>query len=267
MKNSNSLISTVKDNCPTLYKIVQFSLVLAVICLGGLIIDDRTLAGVNVWLKPFKFSVSTAIYIITLGYLVHLYPFSDRKKRIINGTVAWTLIVELLIIVVQGARGVQSHYNQNSALDGILFAAMGILIAINVLIMVFLLIETVRLKMAISKPVQWSVFLAWTVVIIGSYIGGQMISQMAHNVGVADGGSGLPLVNWSTKGGDLRIAHFFALHSLQIIPLFAYYLSQRWDTKDINRILVVTLFALIYGGLIGFVFYQAKMGMPLIALS
>ena len=94
-----------------------------------------------------------------------------------------------------------------------------------------------------------------------------MISQLSHNVAVADGGAGLPLVNWSTVGGDLRIAHFFGLHGIQIIPLFAYWIGKKYQVSSRKQLLAVTLFGLMYAAWIGFTFYQAKQGMPLIGLQ
>lgn len=260
------IFSTVKNQSPILYSIVIIHLIFAIVSIIGLCFDDRILVGINVWIKPLKFSISGAIYILTVGYLITLYPYSNRKTNIINNIVAWTLLIEIGIIVYQAAHGVQSHYNTSTAFDGILFGIMGLLIAVNVLIMVLFIFDTIRLKLNTTKSVQWGIVLGWIIIVIGSWIGGQMISQMSHNVGVADGGVGLPLVNWSTVGGDLRIAHFFGLHSIQIIPLFALWLSKKGKFTIKNQIIIVTLFGLAYAALIGFVFYQAKQGIPLIRL-
>ena len=266
MKSVQSVFRTINQSSPILYRIGMFNFLICGIALAGMLIDDRMLMGVSVWLKPFKFGLSTGIYILTVGLMSTLYPFSVRKKNIINKIVSWTLLVEILIITTQGARGVQSHYNQSSLLDGILFGFMGIFIAINVGIMALFLLETVRLKMKVPKSVQWAIGLGWLILIAGSWVGGQMISQMAHNVGVADGGAGLPLVNWSTVAGDLRVAHFFGIHAIQVLPLFAWFLYQKWSTSSLNRILVVVAFSLFYAAWVGFTFYQAKQAMPLICM-
>ncbi|MBQ0734486.1 hypothetical protein [Aquimarina celericrescens] len=266
MKYLNKISNTVKNESPILYGIVMIHLIMAIGCLVGLLIDERTLMGVNVWVKPLKFCISGGIYILTLGFLITLYPFSKTKKNIINNIVSCTLLIEVVIIVYQASRGVQSHYNQSTLFDGLLFAAMGILIGVNVLIMVLFIFETIRLQLKTAKSIQLAILIGWLVVFFGSWVGGQMIGQMSHNVGVADGGTGLPLVNWSTVGGDLRIAHFFGLHGIQIIPLFALWLSNKWNTTSRNQIFVVIVFGLLYASWIGFTFYQAKQGMPLIKL-
>ena len=266
MNYLKSVLSTVRSSSPILYSIVMIHFLMAIGCILGLLIDTRMLMGVNVWLKPLKFTISGGIFILTVGYLITLYPFSKRKKDIINNITAWTMLFEIAIIVVQGARGVQSHYNTSNALDGILFAAMGILVAINVLIMAFFIIETLRLKLKTTKPIQFAILIGWIIIFFGSWVGGQMIGQMAHNVGVPDGGAGLPLVNWSTEGGDLRIAHFFGLHGLQIVPLFAFLLTKKWKITTRDQTIVVLFFALVYASLIAFTFYQAKQGLPLLRL-
>lgn len=265
-KTFREIVATIKAESPAIYNLNIAMVVLAVVCLFGLIVDDRTLMGVNVWLKPLKFALSTIIFISTTGFLMSIYPYSKRKKSIIDKTVAWSLFFELAIIAGQAARGVRSHYNVDTPLDGILFMLMGIFVGINVLIIVLFIFDTIRLKLTTAKSIQWAILLGWCVVFFGSWVGGQMIAQIGHNVGVADGGAGLPLVNWSTIGGDLRIAHFFGLHGIQLIPLFAFIIYKKWKTTTRNQIIAVTLFALLYASWIGFVFYQAKQGLALIAM-
>ncbi len=266
MNRFKNILREVKASSPILYGIVMLHLLMAIGCIIGLIVDDRTLVGVNIWIKPLKFCLSGGIYIFTVGYLNTLYPYSTRRKNIINNIVSWTLAIEIGIIVMQAARGVQSHYNQSSLLDGLLFAAMGILIAINVLIMFMYVIDTLRLKMKVDRPVQWAILMGWIVVIAGSWVGGQMIGQLSHNVGVPDGGAGLPLVNWSTVGGDLRVAHFFGLHGIQIIPLFAVWVASKKKLRLNKQFLAVLVFGVLYASWIGFTFYQASQAIPLLKL-
>jgi len=266
MNQLRQVTSIVQTNSPTLYRIVIIHLILGVVCLIGLMVDDNVVKDVNAWTKPLKFCISGAIYVFTVGYLTTLYPYSDRKRKIVNNTIAWAIFIEIIIITIQAFRGVQSHYNISSPIDGILFGIMGSFIAIIVLFIALFIIDTARLKLKVSRPIQVGILLGWLVVFFGSYVGGQMISQMSHNVGIPDGGEGLPIINWSTTAGDLRIAHFFGLHGIQIIPLFALWVSNKWNTTNRNQILAIVLFALLYGGWIAFTFYQAKQGIPLIEM-
>ncbi|MBT8183745.1 MAG: hypothetical protein KJN76_02805 [Eudoraea sp.] len=266
MNQIRQVFSIVKQESPILYWITIVMFFGAIACSIGLFIDDRTVMGINVWLKPLKFFISTGIYIITVGFLITLYPYSNLKKHIIRNLVSWSLLLEMVIVTLQAAKGVQSHYNMSTALDGVMFAMMGILIGVNVFVMFWFAFDTARLKLLTPKSIQWAIFLGWLIIIFGSYIGGQMIGQMAHNVGIKDGGVGLPFLNWSTLAGDLRVAHFFGLHSIQIMPLFGYFVFKLWKTKHSNQVIVISIFGLLLASFILYTYVQAEQGIPFIGL-
>lgn len=78
------------------------------------------------------------------------------------------------------------------------------------------------------------------------------------------GGPGLPLLNWSVTGGDLRIAHFIGLHALQVLPLTGY-AAARWERPSTRTSLgIVAVVATLYGSLVGGTFVWALLGNPLV---
>jgi len=210
---------------------------------------------VNVWVKPLKFLISVGIYVLTVGYLITFYPYSDRKKHILRNVVAFTLVAENAIIVLQASRGVQSHYNISNTLDGILFSPIGI----NVFLMILFALDALRLRLSVPRPVQWAVFFGWSIAVLSSWIGGRMIGRMGHSVGIPDGGEGLPFLNWSTTAGDLRVAHFFGLHALQLLPFCA---LVRIKLPIRSQVLAVVLLSLGYAAWVGFIYYQATLHLP-----
>ena len=90
-----------------------------------------------------------------------------------------------------------------------------------------------------------------------------MVLHGAHTVGAADGSAGLPFVNWSTRYGDLRIAHFFALHALQLFPLAGMALAAtRWKVRAQKVALVG--FCLVYVAGMWWLFAEAMKGLALV---
>src|SRR5688572_12627035 len=79
--------------------------VLAVVCVIGLLVDDRTLVGVPIWLKPLKFSISIAIYSVTVAWLLSLLTTHLRLGRWLAIVIAVTMYGEMVIIVGQVLRG------------------------------------------------------------------------------------------------------------------------------------------------------------------
>jgi hypothetical protein len=90
----------------------------------------------------------------------------------------------------------------------------------------------------------------------------------AHSVGIADGGPGLPVVGWSTVGGDLRVAHFFGIHAMQLLPFFGWYIARRRNAfahlKEFHRLALVCTAGLAYLGLVLLLVWQALRGQSLI---
>jgi len=190
-------------------------------------------------------------------------------------------VVEMAVIVGQAARGAMSHFNAATALDGALYSLMGN--AIAVLWIATLLVAILLLRTAIPDPAtRWAIRLGMVIALLGMSVGFLMVTASpeqiagmdmstrtpvgAHSVGTPDGGPGLPLVNWSTTGGDLRVGHFIGMHGLQALPLFAAGLATLGAQRlnDRARLRLVLLAAAGYAGLTVLTTVQALRGEPLL---
>ena len=103
--------------------------VCAVVALIGLVVDGRTLGGQPIWAKPLKFSVSIAIYALTLAWLIDQLARARRLAWWLGTVSAALLGVEQVIIVGAVLRGTTSHFNATTALNATLYAVMGMAIA------------------------------------------------------------------------------------------------------------------------------------------
>ena len=192
-------------------------------CLIAMLVDDRLLLGESVWLKPTKFAISIAVYCITIALLLQVYPYSDKLKKWLSRIIGWVLILEIPLVMVQAGRGVQSHFNMTTALDGMIFGWMGILILINTLVLFFMMFTAFFKKLDSTLLMQRAIQFGWLGMIVSIVAGQMMIANMGHSVGVPDGGAGMPVTHWSTEGGDWRAVQFFRHardSSFTIIGLF-----------------------------------------------
>lgn len=162
-----------------------------------------------------------------MGWLLYELPLKEKLKRRVSWAIASTLIIEIVLITMQAARGVTSHFNNATAFDSAVFTVMGAAITINILVAAYVALKFWRTDAKVPAPYLWGIRIGLTIFVLASLEGFAMVSNSAHSVGMADGGPGLPLVNWSTMGGDLRVAHFFGIHALQVLPPAGYLLSTR----------------------------------------
>jgi hypothetical protein len=236
-----------------------------ILCLALLPFDNRLVMNISPWIKPAKFAISIAIFTWSMGWI--MYELNTPRIRIYTLLFILFMGVEMFIIALQAARGTASHFNVRSAFDVLLFNIMGTAITLNLLLTIVVLVEFFSQKTSLPQYMLWAIRLGLFSFILASIEGFVMVKYMAHTVGAADGGPGLPVLNWSTLAGDLRVAHFLGMHGLQIFPLFAYLLSG-WIQKKSYRLQtsLVFSFAGLYLLLMNFTFWQAINKIPLIRI-
>ncbi|GAB3297054.1 hypothetical protein [Hymenobacter tenuis] len=223
--------------------------------------DHRLVTGVPVWVKPLKFALSGLLYLWTLAWLLADLPSqAQRAVRRISWGVGLSMVVEMVCISGQAARGTTSHYNIASTFDMLVFNLMGVFILLNTVLTMWAVYLVWRHRPHGPAGYVWGVRLGLLLFLIGSVLGGMMIHLNQHTVGAPDGGPGLPGLGWSTRAGDLRIAHFLGLHALQAVPLLGWLMAR---TVPSRAVLLTWLGALLYAGLVAALFGQAMHGLPL----
>ena len=224
--------------------------------------DSTEILGINRWIKPIKFFISMTIFLWTTAIYLYFLKGYVKSARFISWAMILIFFVEMFIVVMQAMRGTTSHFNNKTSFDGMLYGVMGISIVLNTLLAAYLLFLYFRAEIDLPQSIVWGMRLGLILFLASSFEGGYMSAQIGHSVGVTDGGAGLPVVNWSTKGGDLRVAHFFGMHAFQAVPFFAYTL-EKYRIK--TPIVWTFIFALGYLSLFTFLFIQALHGQPLFA--
>lgn len=224
--------------------------------------DSTEILGINRWIKPMKFFVSIAIFVWTTAVYLSFLENYRRAARFISWGTILVFTIEMIIITGQAARGTTSHFNVRTPLDGMLFSIMGTAIIFNTLLAAYLLFLYFKAEIDLPKAVVWGMRLGLILFLASCLEGGYMSAQLGHTIGAADGGAGLPGVNWSTRNGDLRVAHFVGMHAFQAVPLFALAM-EKYDKK--SALFRTFVFALVYFAFFTFVFVQALLGRPFFA--
>lgn len=248
------LSTLVQRNAP-LYYLGWVCLLGALGCAGLVWRSTTQVMGANAWLKPLKFFTSIALFVWTMGWYLG-YLGTRPAVTAYTWVVVTALTLELLWITGQAACGQRSHFNISSAGNAALSAAMGVVITIMTGWTGYMgwLFYQEPLP-GLPSAYAWAIRLGIGLFVLFAFEGGLIVRQGGHTVGGADGGPGLPGLAWSTRYGDLRVAHFVGMHALQVLPLLAWYgqLSGR----------SMGVLALCYATLAGAVLLLALQGRPL----
>lgn len=259
------------DTTPLLWRhLTAFSLALfALMLLWGAVGDGRMVNGAPVWQKPAKFALS---FVVLFGTIALVTDRLSPKVRngwpvfLIGLSMAVTMIVEMGWIIRQAARGVDSHFNMATPLEAFMYTtvmfagAVYLVLAVGVLGWIAKRDRTADMGSGLREGVWLGFLLSFVLtLVIATYIGGN-----GSRVGLApDGSPTVPFFGWSGVIGDLRPAHFLALHAMQVLPLIGLWMDRRRISRAVRTVRIA---ATVWVALTVAVFVQGLAGIPLVRL-
>ena len=219
-------------------------------------LDARLLYGVSVWEKPSKFFLSLAIHMATLAWGISLLPAEQQRSRGIRiASLAFlaAALFEMAYMTFQASRGEASHFNTSTPFHDFMYSLMGFGAVTLTSTTAYI---GWRIRKSGTSPLQFAAGWSFMVSAIATTV---VASVLAQGTGHWIGGdqtdaTGLPFFHWSTTGGDLRVAHFAALHLMQAVPIIAWF----WPDK---RLVGASLALGV--AVVGVLTAQALMGVPL----
>ena len=214
----------------SLFWLAVICVVVAVALIPLWILDSRELLGVSVWEKPIKFYISVAIFSFTYSWLSSFLIRGGRWVKLTGFVIAVSLAGEIVIILAMASIGETSHFNVSTPTAIAIWSIMATFISIVLFSTIF-----ISLMILFQRQQEFNLKLAIALGSINTAVGMGLAYLMtwptatqlanyqgiagAHAVGVSDGGPGLPFLGWSTVAGDLRVGHFFGLHSIQVAAI------------------------------------------------
>jgi hypothetical protein len=196
-------------------------------------VDERTLRGANVWLKPMKFALSLGLFALTTAWFVgHLLPAARRLRAV--HAIVWVLIgsagFEQAYITLQAGLGQGSHFNAGDAFHTTMYALMGVgALALTATqpALAWVLLRHADPRRAPAYRLAVVIGLVLTFV-LGAGAGGLLSSMQPPET------AALPVIGWSMAGGDLRPAHFLGIHAQQALALVGFAVAG-WNRSAAQR--------------------------------
>lgn len=233
-------------------------------------IDERTYLDVSVWIKPLKFLASIATYFAILVWFAGYLPSGTTQRRwyrLYSALLVACATLELIWIIGASAAGIGSHFNTGSALMSAAYTAAGIgavtLITASVVYGVLIWrTATPQLSPGFRASVIAGLLLTFPLTFItAGYLGGAGSHFVGGNASDVEG---MILTGWARDGGDLRVAHFFALHAIHFLPLLG--LATIWMRSAGRAVATVWAGSTAYVALTAFTFIQALNGEPFLPM-
>jgi len=207
------------------------------------LVDGGPWEGPVSWRKPIVFGLSFGIALLTVTWIMTFLRPRRSTGWIVLGIFSVASLGEVFLISMQKWRGVESHFNEDTAFDGLVFSMMGFLVMLVGLMTVFVAARSF-FPMDAPTSLAWAIRTGLVLVLVSQAVGVQMIVEGGNTFGSA---------------GALKVPHAFTLHAVQVLPALAIVLSLT-DSTERRRVQVVALGAVGYLGLIASTMVQTYDG-------
>lgn len=209
-----------------------FMFTVALVSIGGLLLDDRQLVGEPVWLKPLKFGFAMGVHALVLAWLLGKLHRGRRIGWWLGTIFAFAGVLDVGAVAYAAANGTFSHFNDNTdpvarTVQALFSVGIMPLLLTTFFVAILLLVQRVGDR-ALTRALRAGLGLAVASMVVALWLSssgqtprvvadanGQQVSLIgAHGIGDPDG-NGMPVTRWSTTGGDLRVPHFVGMHAIQ----------------------------------------------------
>lgn len=260
-------LKTLREDEPGFYGLAVVMLLAMAPTVFAASIDERIFLGIDNWIKPLKFEAALFVYLATLTFFAGWLPHGTTERRwyrIYRGVVIAAIVAEMIWIAGAASLGTASHFNR-SPVGGIIYPFMGLgAVILTTPTAVYAWLIARNRSMQVAPAIREAVIIGLALVLPLTLItAGTMSSMDGHAIGGSGASAGgFPIMGWARDAGDLRVAHFFATHSMHFIPIFGVILvllfgaSARWPVR---------LFAVIFVAFIAWTYVEALAGRPFLA--
>lgn len=235
-----NFIANLKLRNEALYYFGILCFVFAILCLLLSKMTNTQVYNVSAWYKPFKFAFSTFLYVWAMAWFCYYLP--NFNIKLFNWSVIILLGFEIAYIALQASRGQLSHYNMSTPLYASLYSLMAFAASAVAIYTAYVAYQFfVQPMPQLPGYYLWAIRMGLIIFVVFAFEGFVMGSKLTHTIGGSDGGPGIPVLNWSTKFGDPRIAHFVGMHALQVLPILSFYLLRNTKSTIVASVLYLLL--------------------------
>lgn len=223
-----------------LYAVALLFFASAIVHAGVYALNGGAWEGAVSWRKPIEFSLSFAIATATFAWILGLLPARRIQDMTFAVVYSVSSVGEVALIIMQRWRGTASHFNSATGFDVAVFAAMGVLILLISLAVVWLAVRAFG-SIAADLATVWAVRLGLLFFVAGLGIGFLLLGEGSAQAAAGTATSPVTI----GAHGMLTLPHALALHALQVLLILAW-LAKRLGLQAGRSLTLVSVVSVGY---------------------